>query len=222
MSELFGADAFALLDLLETYQYGLLALVIGLEAAGVPLPVASEFVLVVMGYQVFRAEANPAVAVSIIVGAGTLGAVALYWAGRLVGHPLLHRYGRWLRMRPDRIARLETWFGRHGRPLVVFGRLIPGVRILVPVIAGVTRTRFLAFLAWAVAGNALWAMLYVGLGWGFGDQFEATLAAVISNPTVIVAAVSGVVALVVASCVVRFRRPLARVIVTALPGALPR
>ena len=60
MAEWLGAGAVALLDQLETYQYGLLALIIGLEAAGVPWPVAAEFVLVVMGYQVFRAEANPA------------------------------------------------------------------------------------------------------------------------------------------------------------------
>ncbi len=72
MAEWLGAGAVALLDQLETYQYGLLALIIGLEAAGVPWPVAAEFVLVVMGYQVFRAEANPAVAVGVIVAAGTL------------------------------------------------------------------------------------------------------------------------------------------------------
>lgn len=191
MAEWLGAGAVALLDQLETYQYGLLALIIGLEAAGVPWPVAAEFVLVVMGYQVFRAEANPAVAVGVIVAAGTLGAVVLYWAGRLLGRPLLNRYGRWLRMRPERVARLEGWFDRHGAGLVVIGRLIPGVRILVAVIAGVARVRFVIFLASAAAGNTLWAVLYVGLGWGFGNQFEVTLAAVTSDPMRIVAVAGG-------------------------------
>ena len=222
MTDWLGGESAAFLSLLETHQYGLLALVIGLEAAGVPWPVATEFAMVVMGYQVFRAEANPAVVVTIVVASGTLGAIVLYWAGRLLGRPLLGRYGRWLRMRPERIARLEDWFGRRGAKVVVIGRLIPGVRILVPVVAGVARARFPVFLASAVAGNTLWGALYVGLGWGFGDQFEATLAALTGNPTPVVAAVGGAASLIAACWIVRFRRPLARVIVAALPGVLAR
>jgi membrane protein DedA with SNARE-associated domain len=207
------------LGALEGFQYGLLALIIGLQAGGVPWPVASEFVVVVMGYQVFRELANPAVVMVIIVASGTVGAVALYGAGRLLGRPLVDRHGRWLRMRPERVARLERRFGRRCLLVVILGRMIPGVWTPVAAIAGVARVRFSVFVRSAIIGNTLWAALYVGLGWGFGDQFEATVAAVMGNPAVVAAAAGGTAVAIVTAGGVRFRRPLARLVATALPGA---
>ncbi len=202
-----------LLMLLEEHQYLVLALAVGIEAAGIPLPIAAEFVVVAMGFQIFRGMANPWAVIGTVIASATAGVVVLYWIARGAGRPLLERYGRLLRIRPHHLERLERWFARRAIPVVVIGRVVPAIRLIVPVVAGVARGDFRRFVISAAAGITLWTGLYVGLGWAFGETVEQVTSSVMSDPTVAFFAVVGAVGFVVAALVFRFRRRLAPLVV---------
>ena len=78
-----------LLMLLEEHQYLVLALAVGVEAAGIPLPIAAEFVVVAMGFQIFRGMANPWAVISAVIASATAGVVVLYWIARGAGRRCL-------------------------------------------------------------------------------------------------------------------------------------
>ena len=201
-----------LLTLLEEHQYLVLALAVGFEAVGLPLPISAEIVVVTMGFQIYRGEANPWAVMGTVVASATVGVSVQYWIARGIGRPLLDRYGRILRIRPAHLERLERWFARRALPVVVIGRVVPAVRIIIPVVAGVARGDFRVFVPAVAAGISLWTLLYMGIGWAFGDTVEHIMTNVLADPTVAVivaAAVGGFLAVLV---VLRFRRRLAPLI----------
>lgn len=96
-----------------------------------------------------------------------------YWLARLGGRPLVFRFSRWLRVDIRHLDRVEALFGRWGIRLVLFGRIIPGVRTLVSVPAGITRMNFGLFLGTSLGGAYLWNTLMVAIAYLFG--FKLTM-----------------------------------------------
>ncbi len=200
----------ALLDFLNTYQYLGLALYVGIEEAGVPFPVPADTAIVVMGYQVYRGEANPASVIAVVVGSATLGASILYWISRLVGVRIIRRFERFLRITPERHARAERWFARYQVPAVVIGRLIPGFRIVITVVAGVARGNFPLFVMSAALSALIWSLVFMSLGWAFGDQYERVLEAVRADPRLAAAVVGAIVILIAVGVWLWIRRRASR------------
>jgi membrane protein DedA with SNARE-associated domain len=102
-----------------------------------------------------------------------VGESVTYWAARLGGRALIHRFSRWLRVDTRHMNRTETMFLRWGVGLVLFGRILPGVRTLVSVPAGMTRMNFGLFFAASFGGAYLWNTLLVGVSYLLG--FKLTL-----------------------------------------------
>jgi membrane protein DedA with SNARE-associated domain len=96
--------------------------------------------------------------------------VITYWAARLGGRRLVERMAArgWLRMDEGRIHRTNALFARWGVYLVIFGRVIPGIRALVSLPAGMSRMDFGIYLAAASGGAFLWNTLLVGVGYALG------------------------------------------------------
>ena len=103
-----------------------------------------------------------------VIGAGTfgsyLGAAVTYWISRAVGRPLVMRYGRFFFLRPEKLERAETWLSRYETGGVFFARLLPVVRHLISIPAGIVRMNFLAFSAATITGSALWCSVLAYLG----------------------------------------------------------
>ena len=102
-----------------------------------------------------------------------IGESVTYWAARLGKRALVERFSRWLRVDTRHIDRAEVLFMRWGIRLVLFGRILPGMRTLVSVPAGMTRMNFSLFLGASFGGAYVWNTLLVGLGYLFG--FKMTL-----------------------------------------------
>jgi membrane protein DedA with SNARE-associated domain len=102
-----------------------------------------------------------------------LGEIITYWVARLGGRSLVQRFARWLRLDMRHMDRAEVMFIRWGVGLVVFGRILPGVRTLVSVPAGMTRMDFGLFLGAAFGGAYIWNTFLVGIGYLLG--FRLTL-----------------------------------------------
>ena len=172
MSEVFSSLRDFLQAFLELHQYKALIALIFVEEAGVPLPLPGDLAIAFMGYQVSVGRANPVVVLVAVVGSATVGASLLYWISRIVGRPVVERFGRYLKVTPEHFQTIERWFDSYGAPIIVIGRLVPGLRIAVAVAAGIMKVVFWQYALYTCISAAIWAAIYMGIGWGLGGQYE--------------------------------------------------
>ena len=103
-----------------------------------------------------------------VVLAGTLGSylgsAITYWASRLIGRPLIVRYGRFVFVSPKKLEQAEQWLARYEAGGVFFARLLPVVRHLISIPAGIVRMNFGLFSLVTIAGSALWCWILAYLG----------------------------------------------------------
>ena len=100
-----------------------------------------------------------------------LGASVAYWVARLGGRPLVDRLARWLRIDSAHIDRAENQFHRWGAGLVLVGRVMPGVRTLVSIPAGLARMPFPTFFVATFIGAYVWCTLLIGAGYVLGHEW---------------------------------------------------
>jgi membrane protein DedA with SNARE-associated domain len=103
-----------------------------------------------------------------VVVAGTLGSylgsAITYWASRLIGRPLIVKYGRFVFVSPKKLEQAEQWLARYEAGGVFFARLLPVVRHLISIPAGIIRMNFGVFSLVTIAGSALWCWILAYLG----------------------------------------------------------
>lgn len=139
-------------------------------------PIPSEVIMPLAGYVSARGQLS-FVGVLLAGAAGSLaGALFWYAVGRWIGSHRLKRFaarhGRWLTLSPAEIDYASAWFARHGRTAILVGRLVPGVRTLISVPAGVTETPLIPFLATTAVGTLLWTGLLGAAGYGLAEGYR--------------------------------------------------
>ena len=151
-----------------------IALLMLLENVFPPIP--SELVLPFAGYVAATGKLHPVGVLLSAVTGSLLGALPWYWAGRKLGHGGLQRFaqrhGRLLTLEPHDIDRAQHWFRRHGPASVGFGRLVPAVRSVISMPAGVGRMPVPSFLLWSLVGTFCWSSLLLGLGYVLQSRYE--------------------------------------------------
>jgi membrane protein DedA with SNARE-associated domain len=155
---------------------GYLGIALLMFAENVFPPIPSELIMPFAGFVAARGELNPiGVLVAGVVGS-LLGAVPWYLAGRWLGNERLKRmadrHGRWLTVSREDLERAEAWFHRYGLVSVVVGRLVPAVRTLISVPAGITRMDPIPFFACSAVGTLVWTGLLVGAGYLLESHYE--------------------------------------------------
>jgi membrane protein DedA with SNARE-associated domain len=159
------------LDKLDQGGYLLIGLLMAMESSIIPLP--SEFVIPPAAY---LARAHGTYSLTGIVVAGTVGswvgASVMYWASRLLGRPLLMRYGRYVMITPEKIERAEAWAAHYGTMGVFISRLLPVIRHLIGIPAGVVRLNFAWYSVATIVGSAFWCSVLVWLGVTAGQDEE--------------------------------------------------
>src|SRR5262249_34200101 len=115
-------------------------------------------------------------AVAVIL-AGTigsiLGALANYWLAGWLGRPLLHRYSKYFLVRESSLDKAEAFFRRHGEISTFVGRLIPVIRHLISLPAGLSRMPIGRFAIYTGLGAGIWCSILTGIGWYLGSRFES-------------------------------------------------
>jgi membrane-associated protein len=159
-------------DFLARWQYTGLFAVIFVEEAGIPLPLPGDLFIAAMGFLAHGGRAAFAPTAAVVTTATVLGAALLYLVSRHAGRPLLVRVARRLGYTEEREARLEAWLTRRGAPAVVLGRLVPGLRIVMTVVAGALRLRQSTFALGTLVAGLVWATLYFWIGWALGAGYE--------------------------------------------------
>lgn len=163
-----------IMDVLVALSYPGLALLMFIENIFPPIP--SELIMPLAGFLAAQGKMS----FTGIVVAGTvgsvLGALPLYWLGLKLGKArlerLAERHGRWLTVSPEDIDSADDWFGRHGRKAMFLGRLVPGVRSLIAIPAGLHEMPMAPFLMFTMLGSALWTAALAGAGYQLGAQFS--------------------------------------------------
>ena len=160
-------SAESLRHLIAAYGYGGIAVIVGLESMGVPLP--GETVLVVAA--LYAGSHHDMSLLGVMVSAATgaiVGDNIGYWLGREFGYRLLLRYGRYVQLTDARIKLGQYLFLRHGSKVVFLGRFIPILRVLAGVLAGTNRMPWHRFLVANAAGAMLWAVVLATGAYAFG------------------------------------------------------
>jgi membrane protein DedA with SNARE-associated domain len=159
------------LDVIEALGAVGVGLLVALESVFPPIP--SEVVLPLAGFLAGQGRMS-FVAVVVWATIGSLaGALVLYWLGAALGTERLGKLADRIPLMDARdVERANDWMGRHGVWAVLLGRMVPGVRSLVSIPAGVRRMPLWLFAVLTTVGSAVWNVLFVGLGYLLGDRWD--------------------------------------------------
>jgi membrane protein DedA with SNARE-associated domain len=154
-------------------------------------PIPSEVVMPLAGFTATQGGMS----LVGVIAAGSLGSLAgalpWYYAGRIYGHKRMRefadRYGRWITVSPEDIDHATDWFNRHGRSAVLIGRLVPGVRTLISVPAGISGMGLFPFLLYSTIGTVIWTSLLAICGYILRDRWSAVESYVSPISTVLIA-----------------------------------
>ncbi|MBI1802962.1 MAG: DedA family protein [Ignavibacteriae bacterium] len=149
--------------------FGLFALLM-LGIAGLPIP--DETLLTFCGYLIYRHQFSFPVTLIVAFLGSIFGITLSYILGRSIGLYLLHRYGRYVLVTPEKLERVHQWFERRGKWSLVVGYYIPGVRHLTAYTAGATKLKLPTFMLFAYSGGLIWSTTFILLGYLFGEQWE--------------------------------------------------
>ncbi len=161
----------------ETNQWlGYLAILIAMFLENLFPPIPSEVIMPLGGFYVSQGQLDffPVVIAGLI---GTLlGAFPWYGIGRLVNEEKMEywigKYGKWLGVSTNELYKSRVWFGNHGNALVFWGRLIPGIRTLISVPAGMELMPLIPFIIWTTAGSLIWVAFLTIAGIILGESYS--------------------------------------------------
>jgi membrane protein DedA with SNARE-associated domain len=140
--------------ILDRWGYLALAAVIGVESFGVPAP--GQTIMVAASIYAGAGRMNIYVVALISFVAAVAGDNIGYWIGLRGGRKVVNRFGKYIFVTPERLAKAEEFFARRGNRIIVVARFIDGLRQLNGVIAGITRMPWKTFLIYNAIGAALW------------------------------------------------------------------
>ncbi|WP_275993585.1 DedA family protein [Argonema antarcticum] len=141
-------------------------------------PIPSELIMPFAGYTASQPNSQIQLLPAILAGViGTmLGALPWYYVGKLVGEENLARladkYGKWISISSRDIEKADNWFDKHGEKAVFFCRLVPGVRTLISLPAGISGMHLVPFLIYSTVGTTLWVSLLTYTGYFLGEKYE--------------------------------------------------
>jgi len=151
------------------------ALLIAIEVIVVPIP--SELVLLLTGFNVSEGRFLIEGAIAVTTLASVLGALFLYFVAKAIGEDrvfgLTRKFGKFVGLKESDIHKTLHWFTRYGKALVFFGRLIPIIRSLVSIPAGLTKMKLWIFILFTALGSGIWNSIWITTGFVLGENWSA-------------------------------------------------
>jgi len=156
-------------QLLETWFHwvlsgGYLGIIVLMAMESSIFPVPSEVVIPPAAFLAAQGKLS----FTGVVLAGTLGsylgAAITYWVSRVIGRPLIVKYGHFVLLKPGKLEQSENWLARYQTGGVFFARLLPVVRHVISIPAGIVRMNFIAFSVVTIVGSGIWCWILAYLG----------------------------------------------------------
>ena len=157
-------------DIVIRLGYPGVFLLVVLESTLVPVP--SELVFPFAGY--FASQGIFSLPVLLVINSvgALVGSLIGYWIGAAGGKPFLLKYGKWFLIRKHDIEKTEKWFANHGKATIFIARLVPVIRHIISLPAGVARMPLKDFFLQTFLGATLWGSFLILLGYYLGEHWE--------------------------------------------------
>ena len=139
-------------------------------------PIPSELIMPSAGFAASRGDMNLVLVVVFGTLGSVLGTLPLYYIGRAFGEQRViawaDKYGKWLTLSGKDVKKADDWFDKHGTKAVLFGRMVPGIRSLLSLPAGMSEMPLPKFLIYSAIGSGLWATALAGAGYVLGENYD--------------------------------------------------
>ncbi len=145
-------------------------ILMALESSVVPIP--SELVMTPAGFLAQQGEMNMLIAILCGTAGSLVGAYANYFAAHRLGRPLLLKYGKYVWITEEKFSKVETFFKNHGEVSTFIGRLLPVVRHLISLPAGLSGMNHIKFSVYTLLGAGLWVTVLTLIGYIIGENAE--------------------------------------------------
>lgn len=170
-------------SLLGNLNYGTILFLMMLESTVIPVP--SELVVSPAAYHAAGGHLNVFLVILFATIGADLGATINYVAGYYLGRPIIYKFanskwGKMCLLNQEKVEKSEKYFNDHGMAATITGRLIPGIRHLISIPAGLAKMTYWKFLLYTTIGAGVWNCILAALGWYLHsvvpeDQLEAKL-----------------------------------------------
>ena len=152
---------------IQNYGYVMIFVFMAVESSFIPFP--SEVVMIPAGFMAARGELSSAyLAVLVSIAGSIAGAYVNYFLALWVGRPFLERYGKWFFVKPEPLARACEVFNDYGAATTFVCRLVPVIRQLISIPAGIARMKLGAFTLFTGLGAGIWTAILALVGFGLG------------------------------------------------------
>ena len=172
-----------LVDLIFDWGYLGIFIMMAIESSFIPFP--SEIVLVPAGYLASKGDMNIFYIMGSALVGSLLGAFINYYLARTLGRKFLLKFGKYFFILPQTLDKMEHYFKKHGHISTFTGRLVPGVRQLISIPAGLARMNITQFSIFTLLGAGIWALILVLIGYFIGAN-EALIKEYLKEITIIV------------------------------------
>ncbi|RLA73082.1 MAG: DedA family protein [Epsilonproteobacteria bacterium] len=157
-----------LVDIIFDMGYWGIFLLMGIESSFIPFP--SEIILIPAGYLASKGDMNFSLVFLVSLGGSMLGALINYYGALWIGRNVLEKYGKYFFIKPAALHKMDDFFAAHGPISTFTGRLIPGIRQLISIPAGLTRMKMNLFLLYTALGAGIWSLILIVLGYTIGEN----------------------------------------------------
>ena len=157
-----------LLSTIGAMGYPGILLLMAMESSIIPVP--SELVMPPAGYLVHQGKMNMALVILCGTIGSLIGAYANYFVSRYLGRPLILKYGKYVLIPPDKFIRVEQFFLKHGEISTFIGRLLPVIRHLISIPAGVAGMNHFKFTTYTLLGAGIWCTILTLIGYAIGEN----------------------------------------------------
>jgi membrane protein DedA with SNARE-associated domain len=160
----------ALVDLIFDWGYLGIFFLMTIESSFIPFP--SEIILIPAGYLASQGQMSIGMIMLSGLGGSMLGAFINYYLALTLGRKMLKRYGKYFFIKESALDKMDNFFLKHGHISTFTGRLIPGIRQLISIPAGIARMNLVVFSTYTALGAGIWALILTMLGYFIGENQE--------------------------------------------------
>jgi membrane protein DedA with SNARE-associated domain len=181
-----------LVDTIGSMGYLGIFLLMFLESTFFPFP--SEIIMIPAGYLAYQGEMNLYMVILVGILGSVAGALLNYYLAMHLGRKIILKYGKYFFIKEETLDKLDTFFAKHGEISTFTGRLIPGIRQLISLPAGLARMHIAKFSFYTAIGAGIWVVVLVLVGYLVGSNQEliseymksATLIALVSVVLIVI------------------------------------
>ncbi|MCU0852923.1 MAG: DedA family protein [Thermoplasmata archaeon] len=169
--DIIGAIVDFILDLISSWGYPGIFFLMALESACMPIP--SEVVMPFAGYLAYQGEMDFWTIVVVGSLGCTFGSIIAYVAGYYAGRPLILKYGKYFLITEKHLVQAEEWFKKWGPKATFIARLLPVIRTVISLPAGVAKMDFKKFALYSFVGSVPWNFMLAYAGYVLGAEWES-------------------------------------------------